>query len=143
LLLITEARVPLLTRIQTLQLLSDFKLSLPANAEQCIEEADRLIDMLDPEQLQTRLLREENRNLQADMMAWRLEYNLVGEDINDINERGEALEQELTWRLLVPLTRRRASKAVQSHISLDTTGRHIRQARPSRLCQELGCSRAG
>jgi cell division FtsZ-interacting protein ZapD len=85
--LLLEPRIPLWTRIQTLQLLST--LNHPAGAEQCLNEADQIIDMLNPEQLQTRLLREDNRKMKADMMAWRVEHNLVGQDVESRNNRGE------------------------------------------------------
>jgi hypothetical protein len=85
--LLTEPRIPLWTRTQTLQLLST--LDQPAGAEQCLKEADQIIYMLNQEQLQTRLLREDNRKIEADMMAWRVEHNLVGQDIEGRNDRGE------------------------------------------------------
>jgi hypothetical protein len=90
--LLTEPRIPLWTRIQTLQLLST--LNQPAGAEQCLKEADQIIEMLNPEQLQTRLLREDNRKMKADMMAWRVEHNLVGQDIEGMNDRGELPAEE-------------------------------------------------
>lgn len=90
--LLTEPRIPLWTRIQTLQLLST--MNQPAGAEQCLKEADQIIDMLNPEQLQTRLLREDNDKMKADMMAWRVEHNLVGQDIEGMNDRGELPAEE-------------------------------------------------
>jgi cell division FtsZ-interacting protein ZapD len=90
---LTEPRIPLWTRVQTLQLLST--LSQPAGAEQCLNEADQIIDIFNPEQLQTKLLREDNRKMKADMMAWRVEHNLVGQDIEGVNDRGEAFKPEV------------------------------------------------
>jgi hypothetical protein len=70
-------------------------LSQPAGADQCLKEADQIIDILTPEKVQTRLLREDNRKMKAEMMAWRVEHNLVGQDIEGVNDRGEALKPEV------------------------------------------------
>ncbi|KAM0692214.1 hypothetical protein Q7P36_008415 [Cladosporium allicinum] len=76
--LLLEPRIPLWTRIQTLQLLST--LCQPAGAEQCLQDADRVLDILDPEAFQTKLLQGDNRKMKADREVDRVENNLVGKD---------------------------------------------------------------
>jgi hypothetical protein len=90
--LLLEPRIPLWTRIQTLQLLST--MLQPAGGEQCLTEADQIIDKLNPDQFQTKLLREDNRKMMADREAWRVEHNLVGQDIEGISDRGVKLTDE-------------------------------------------------
>jgi hypothetical protein len=79
-----EPRIPMWTRIQTLQLLST--MLQPAGGEQCLEEVDQLIDMLPHEEFQTQLLREDNRKMKADRMEWRIKNDMVGKDIEGVGE---------------------------------------------------------
>lgn len=89
--LLAEPRIPLWTRIQTLQLLSAMLQS--AGGEQCLQEADRLIDILDPNQVQTQLLREDNRKMKADRMDWRSKNEMVDKDIEGVADEGPSEEQ--------------------------------------------------
>jgi hypothetical protein len=89
--LLAEPRIPLWTQIQTLQLLST--MLQPAGGEQCLQEADRLIDKLDPKQFQTQLLREDNQKMEADRMAWRIKNDMVGKDIEGVTDEGPSEEQ--------------------------------------------------
>lgn len=72
------------TRIQTLQLLST--MLQPAGAKQCLKEADRVLDILKPDHYQTQLLRDDNRKMKADRELWRIRKDLVGKDIEGIDE---------------------------------------------------------
>jgi hypothetical protein len=58
----------------------------PAGAEQCLKEADQIIDILDPTHFQTQLLRKHNRMMKADREVWRMKKNLVGKDIEGVDE---------------------------------------------------------
>jgi hypothetical protein len=89
--LLAEPRIPLWTRIQTLQLLST--MLQPAGGEQCLHEADRLIEKLAPNQFQTKLLREDNRTMKADRMDWRIKNDMVGKDIESVTDEGPSEEQ--------------------------------------------------
>jgi hypothetical protein len=65
----------------------------PAGGEQCLEEADRLIDILDPNQFQTQLFREDNRKMKADRMEWRVKNDMVGKDIQGVTDEGPSEKQ--------------------------------------------------
>lgn len=82
---LTEPRIPLWTRIQTLQMLST--LLQPAGGELCLRKADEVLDILDQEEYQTKLLREDNRKMKADTYAWRVKMNLVGKSIEGVDGR--------------------------------------------------------
>jgi len=58
----------------------------PAGAEQCLKEADRVLDILNPDHFQTQLLRDDNRKMKADRELWRIRKDLVGKDIEGIDE---------------------------------------------------------
>jgi hypothetical protein len=47
-----------------------------------------VLDILDPEAFQTKLLREENRKMKADREADRVKNNLVGKDIKGMDGKG-------------------------------------------------------
>jgi hypothetical protein len=64
-----------------------------AGGEQCLQEADRLIDILDPNQVQTQLLREDNRKMKADRMDWRSKNEMVDKDIEGVADEGPSEEQ--------------------------------------------------
>lgn len=84
-------RIPLWTRIQTLQLLST--MFQAAGGGQCLEEAEQLIDKLDPNQFQTQLLREDNRKMKADRMDARMKKDMVGKDMDGVGDTARADEQ--------------------------------------------------
>jgi hypothetical protein len=65
----------------------------PAGGEQCLHEADRLIEKLAPNQFQTKLLREDNRTMKADRMDWRIKNDMVGKDIESVTDEGPSEEQ--------------------------------------------------
>lgn len=58
----------------------------PAGAKQCLKEADRVLDILKPDHYQTQLLRDDNRKMKADRELWRIRKDLVGKDIEGIDE---------------------------------------------------------
>jgi hypothetical protein len=62
----------------------------PAGAEQCLNEADQIIDILDPTHFQTQLLRTDNRKMKADRKVWRVKKNLIGSDIEGVDEGADA-----------------------------------------------------
>lgn len=82
--LLTEPRIPLWTRIQTLQMLST--LLQPAGAEMYLTEADHVLGLLDPHDFRTQLLQDDNRKMKADREVWRIKKNLVGKDIEGTDE---------------------------------------------------------
>lgn len=91
--LLAEPRIPLRTRIQTLQLLST--MLKPAGGEQCLHGADRLIDKLDSNQFQTQLLREDNRKMKAERMDDDMKKDIFGKDIKGLEENAsEGLSDE-------------------------------------------------
>jgi hypothetical protein len=53
----------------------------PAGGKQRLDEADQLIDILDPNQFQTQLLREDNRKMKADREEERIKKNMTDKDI--------------------------------------------------------------
>jgi hypothetical protein len=59
-------------------------LSQPAGAELALKEADQVLDILDPNEFQTQLLREDNRKMKADREVWRVKKGLVGQDIEGV-----------------------------------------------------------
>ena len=61
--LLMEPRLPLFTRIQTLQMLST--LLKPAAAEVCLQQAERALQSMDGSTFQVQLLREDNENMQV------------------------------------------------------------------------------
>nr|OQO22622.1 hypothetical protein B0A51_10608 [Rachicladosporium sp. CCFEE 5018] len=83
--LLTEPRIPLWTRIQTLQMMST--IVAPVIAEDCLEDASHVLGMLNPNDFRTKLLREDNNNMIADINVWRQKQGLVGKDIS--GELGE------------------------------------------------------
>lgn len=58
----------------------------PARREQCLKDADQLIDKLNPNEFQIQLPREDDRSLQADRMEWRIKNDMVGKDIEGVGE---------------------------------------------------------
>lgn len=50
-----------------------------------LDQAESIIDMLDPTEFQTGLLREDNRKMKADRHAWRVKMGLVGRDIEGVD----------------------------------------------------------
>jgi hypothetical protein len=48
-----------------------------------------VLDILNPEKFQTKLLREDNRKMNADREADRVRNNLVGKDIEGIDDKGK------------------------------------------------------
>ena len=89
--LLTEPRIPLWTRIQTLQLLSTM-LEL-SGGEQCLDEGDQLIDILNPDEFQSQLFHEDNRKMKADRMVWLVKNGMVGEGVSDDVDEGHSDEQ--------------------------------------------------
>lgn len=47
-----------------------------------------VLDMLDPEAFQTKLLREDNRKMKADREADRVSNNIVGKDTEGMDDKG-------------------------------------------------------
>jgi len=82
--MLSYPRIPLWTRIQTLQLLST--MLEPAGGKQRLDEADQLIDILDPNQFQTQLLREDNRKMKADREEERIKKSMTDKDIEGAGE---------------------------------------------------------
>jgi hypothetical protein len=66
----------------------------PVGAEQCLQDADRVLDILDPEAFQTKLLQEDNRKMKADREADRVENNLVWKDIEGMDNKGRYVTDE-------------------------------------------------
>lgn len=60
-------------------------ISQPAGAEMYLDQAESIIDMLDPTEFQTEPLREDNKKMKADRYVWRVEMGLVGRDIESID----------------------------------------------------------
>jgi hypothetical protein len=80
--LLTEPRIPLWTRIQTLQMVAT--LLPPAPAEDCLNKAAGVIEMMDPtsSMWQTRLLKGDNNKMFADLNGWRSKKGLIGKDLD-------------------------------------------------------------
>jgi hypothetical protein len=80
--LLTEPRIPLWTRIQTLQMVAT--LLPPAPAEDCLNKAAGVIEMMDPtsSMWQTRLLKGDNNKMLADLNGWRSKKGLIGMDLD-------------------------------------------------------------
>ena len=72
------------TRIQTLQLLST--MLQPAGGEQCLKEADQLIDMLEPNEFQTQLLLDAPFHPISFHLSVVLTNDMVGKDIEGVGE---------------------------------------------------------
>jgi hypothetical protein len=86
--------LPWTRTLQSLQALST--LSNPAGAELALNKADQVLDILDPDEFQTQLLREDNRKMKADK-------GLIGQDIVGVGEGADqghvAEKSELARRL--------------------------------------------
>lgn len=100
--LLTEPRIPLWTHIQTLQLLSTM-LEL-SRREQCLDESDQLIAILNPDKFQTQLLREDDRKMKSDTMVWRVKNDMVGKEVEGVSDEGHSdgqleLDSELDEKL--------------------------------------------
>lgn len=59
----------------------------PAGGEHCLAEADQLIDIPNPADFQTQLLRRDNRKMKADRVEWRIKSDMVGKDIEGVSEK--------------------------------------------------------
>jgi hypothetical protein len=71
----------------------------PAGAEQCLREADQVLDKLNPDHFQTRLLRDDNRKMKLDRDVWRLKKDLVGKDIEGVDEAADEGPSEAYFKL--------------------------------------------
>ncbi|TKA21641.1 hypothetical protein B0A50_08830 [Salinomyces thailandicus] len=75
--LLTEPRLPLYTRVQTLQMVST--LFHPTSAEAFLDEAQQLLDEeMDPSKFQVILLKEDNGCMKADLKIWRDKRGTTG-----------------------------------------------------------------
>lgn len=92
--LLTEPRLPLFTRIQTLQMLST--LLKPASAEACLEEAESILRGMDGNTFQVQLLQEDNERMQADLGMWRAK-DLSGKDIEGVGDAEQEDEPSDQW----------------------------------------------
>lgn len=92
--LLLEPRLPFWTRIKTLQMVST--LLEPAGAEGCLQQAEAVIKLCDPDDFRTALFRDDNAEMVDDVVQWRIERGLVGESIDgeDDAEDGELVEED-------------------------------------------------
>ena len=79
----------------------------PSGGMQRLDEADQLIDILDPNRFQTQLLREDNRKMKADREEERIRNNMTDKDIEGAGEDADEgssderskLDRELAGKL--------------------------------------------
>lgn len=99
--MLMEPRIPRWTRIQVLQMLST--LLGPAGAEDCLTKAGKMMDRMDESKFQTRLLREDNNMMLADLNAWRQKNghhgSLQGIGWDDVGGESVAESTELDHQL--------------------------------------------
>lgn len=102
--LLTEPRIPYWTRIQTLQMLST--IMKPDTADECLARADAIINLLDPKDFRTPLLRSDNNNMKADLGIWRAKRGLEGESLAEVDDADKeplaeyfALDRDLEKKL--------------------------------------------
>lgn len=62
----------------------------PSGAEECLRQADAVIDLLDPNDFRTELLRGDNRKMKADIDNWRAKRGLRGKDIAGEGNKGQS-----------------------------------------------------
>lgn len=85
--LLTEARIPRYTRIQTLQMVST--LFKPALAEDCLHRAAKVLESMDASTFQVVVLKEDNEKMLADLMVWRGKRGSIGESIEDQDDEDD------------------------------------------------------
>jgi len=60
-----------------------------AGAEHCLQQAAAVIDLCDPNDFRTALLRDDNGKMLNDIKQWRIEKGLVGKDDGEPNKDEE------------------------------------------------------